>query len=280
MNRVIVIGNSYRSEVAYLKDLLSAGSQLNGLILSANYGGSYSLATNLNVLQADTYLITRFASDWVANEMLGRFDRQGGAAFFGNSSLAKTPAVFYLVDKDGQTTLINDVPYDSYPDLADGFPAIVTDPDDYGLINIPNTNYLLKAVASYPNLNWIAYNCLPEDKLLPLLAGVVMDYDYLAKLLDESQFRILASELLAKGLKWLIIFNRGKEARLFAPAGGGTYRKKESGPYFIGCYEAFVSMLTACLANGYDLDSAINHGLNLANDLSYQKNIVLHEELF
>ncbi|MBQ6655290.1 MAG: hypothetical protein IJM79_07200 [Erysipelotrichaceae bacterium] len=280
MNRVIVIGNSYRTEIIRLKDSLSANKALSAGISDNHYGGAYSIAYNLAVLDTDSYLITRLSYDATSVEMIVNLDKLNGMVYANNSVLPKTPSKVYLVDKYNKTIALDDFSFNVYPGVEDGFPVLSFEEDDYGLIRYVNTNYFLKAVASYPNLRWICYNSIPESKVLNLVEGIVFDYDYLIKTVNERDVPATCSELIKHGLKWILIVEDGQFVSHYDYAGFHQYRREEQGEYPVGCFEAFLAMLTACLSNGYDLISAVNHGLNLANDFSYQESVVLKKEFF
>ncbi|MBO4217995.1 MAG: hypothetical protein IKX74_00360 [Erysipelotrichaceae bacterium] len=280
MNRVIVIGNSYRTEVIRLKDSLSANRALSAGVNDCRSGGAYSIAYNLAVLDTDTYLLTRLSYDSTSAEMILNLDKLNGMVYANNSVLPKTPSRIYLIDKYNKAISLDDFTFSVYPGVEDGFPILSFEDDDYGLIKYVNTNYFLKAVATYPNVKWVCYNSLPENKVLNLVEGVVFDYDYLIRTVNERDIPNTCSELIKHGLKWILIVEEGQFISHYDYAGFHQYRKDEQGEHVVGCFEAFLSMLMACLANGYDLVSAINHGLNLANDLSYQESVVLKKEFF
>ena len=99
MNRVIVIGNSYRTEVIRLKDSLSANRALSAGVNDCRSGGAYSIAYNLAVLDTDTYLLTRLSYDSTSAEMILNLDKLNGMVYANNSVLPKTPSRIYLIDK-------------------------------------------------------------------------------------------------------------------------------------------------------------------------------------
>ncbi len=280
MNRVIVIGNSYRTEIIRLKDSLSDNKSLSAGIIDNRCGGAYSIAHNLAVMDVDTYLLTRLSYDSTSAEMILNLDKLNGMVYANNSVLTKTPSKIYLIDKYNKTISLDDFSFSVHPGVEDGFPVLSFEEDDYGLIKYINTNYFLKAVANYPNLKWICYNSLPESKVLNLVEGVVFEYGQLIRTISERDIPTTCNELIRQGLKWILIVEDGQFISHYDYAGFHQYRKEQCGEYVIGCFEAFLSMLMACLSNGYDLTSAINHGLNLANDLSYQESIILRKEFF
>ena len=280
MNRVIVIGNSYRTEVIHLKDSLSANKALSAGIDDNRFGGAYSIAHNLAVLDTDVYLLTRLSYDSTSAEMILNLDKLNGMVYANNSALAKTPSKVYLIDKFNKSIALDDFNFSVYPGVEDGFPILSFEEDDYGLIKYINTNYFLKAVANYPNVKWVCYNSIPETRVLNLVEGVVFEYDYLIRTISERDVSSLCTDLIKQGLKWILIVEDGQFVSHYDYAGFHQYKKEEQGPHVIGCFEAFLAMFMACLSNNYDLVSAINHGLNLANDLSYQESIVLKKEFF
>ena len=280
MNRVIVIGNSYRTEIIRLRDSLSANKALSAGINDNRYGGAYSVAHNLAVLDTDTYLITRLSYDSTSVEMIVNLDKLNGMVYANNSVLTKTPSKVYLIDKYNKMITLDDFSFNVYPGVEDGFPVLSFEEDDYGLIRYVNNNYFLKAVASYPNLKWVCYNSIPETKVLNLVEGIIFDYDYLIKTVNERDVPNTCSELIKHGLKWILIVDGGQRVDHYDYAGYHSYQREQQGEHTIGCFEAFLAMLTACLSNGYDLISAIDHGLNLANDFSYEDSIVLKKEFF
>ncbi len=280
MNRVLVIGPSYQTEIIYVRGLLENNQTFNGAIETHLTGGSYTLAYNLAVLGVDTYLMTRMGFDNEANQMIMQYDKLNGVLFSNSRKVVKTPKKVLLVDKQNNLTSIDNILYDTHPSIEDGLPTAVFQRGDYGLINIINSNYLYNVLAAYPEMTWISDNNVPADEVLDKMYGITLDSEYLKQLVSEDNFGGFAYSLLDKGVSWVMVTKRGQSVDLYARQGKQHYEKNSSGDYFIGCHEVFVSMLTACLANGYDLNEAINHGINLANEMTYQKDVSLKPEFF
>ena len=70
MNKVLVIGPTYKSEVIKIKDRLNSNSHFDCQYYNSLTGGSYSIACNLATFEVNTYFITRIALDEDGNRML------------------------------------------------------------------------------------------------------------------------------------------------------------------------------------------------------------------
>lgn len=280
MNRILVVGPTYTTEVIKINNALESSTFLPASIKHTFSGGSYAIASNLTVLDVDTHLITRMGNDEIANLMYIELDKRNGFIYSNNSVLFETPKKVYLIDKDGNQHVMDNVTYDAYPALTDNFPAAHFEDSDYGIANVINTQYLKELVNHYPNIHWVSENNIPAEEMLKYFDGVVIEKIYFDSLVRREEKYDYINYLLRKGLKWLIIIDEAKEANLFTMTSSNRFHRDNQGKELVGSAEIFTSMLVACLTNDYSLNESIDHAINLTNDMSYQKDIFISKELF
>lgn len=276
MNEVLVIGTTYLSEVISINDQLSAGNSFNSRIQDYITGGDYTVAYNLATLGVSTYFITRLGFDEAANSLMSKFDKANGMLYTNNRRLSDTPKKIYLVDSKNQYTCFDNIPYDAHPSITDGLPSEYFMNKDFAIVNIINSNFLAAILHYYPNIRYISNNNIPSDDLLPQIDGIILDVDYANQVISkETDYDLLANQLFDKGLSWLLITNKGAGVYVFTRKSHQYIESKTAGNKPLGTHEAFVSMLTACLANGYEFSEALTHAINISSDLSFEDDIEL-----
>ncbi len=276
MNEVLVIGTTYISEVISINEQLSVDNSFNSRITNYTTGGDYTVAYNLAVLGVSTYFMTRLGFDEAANSLMIKFDKANGMLYTNNRRLSDTPKKVYLVDGKNRYTTFDNIPYDAHPSITDGLPSEYFMNKDYAIVNIINSNFLAAILHYYPNIRYISNNNIPADDLLSQIDGIILDVDYANKVISkETDYDVLASQLFSKGLKWLLITNKGAGVYVFTKKTSDYISAKESGNKPLGTHEAFVSMLTACLANGYEFSEALSNAINLSSDISFEDAIEL-----
>lgn len=275
MNRVIIIGPTNVNTVIYAKEKYKEESCINSEIESRGFGGSFLIAYDAACLGCDTYFVSRLSYDDVADKMIYELEKVNCAYYSAHKTLAHTPTRIIIVNENKKLTFYDDLTYDVYPASEDTLPAIVTDTGDYGIVNLINSTYLNNILNTYPKVKWIANNFVPSNQFLPYIEGIILDYDQLKYINLDKDFELNAMNLIDRGIKWIIVAKHGIAATLYTIDGKQHYEKDSEGDYFIGCYEVFVSMLSACLSNSMNMDESIDHALNLANDFSNIKDVSL-----
>ncbi len=276
MNEVLVIGNTYQSEIISIKESLSANKSFNSHIYDFLTGGDYTVAYNLAVLGVNTYFITRLGFDQQANSLFQKFDDVNGMLYSNNRLLSYTPKKVYIVDDKNVTTSFGDIPFDCNPDITDGLPSEYFTNRDYAIVNIINSNYLAAILHYYPEIRYICNNNIPSDDLLDKIEGIILDVDYVNQIIyREVDYVDLAKELISKGVKYVIITNKGKGVHVYVEGQNNYIDKENAGDMTIGTHEAFVSMFVACLSNGMNFSESLTYGLNLSNDMSFEESIDL-----
>lgn len=279
MNKVLVIGPTYRSEIIVAKGKLNQNNTFTSDFYNDLCGGQYIIANNLAVMDVSTYFITRLAYDEWGNKLLNNLDKNNVVVNFTCGSLTETPQKTYLFSQEGIKTFDN-IPYNCYPSIEDSIPSEFFVNTDYAVINVINSNYLKHIIKNYPNVRYICDNNIPSDEFLELLDGIILDIDYIRNYVDEKDFSDFAKSLLHKGVNYLLITDGGKGIYIYSAKGNDYLSKDDVGSYTIGCHETFVSMFVASRANGLPFSQAINYGLNLANDFSFSKAIKLEKDFF
>ncbi len=279
MNKVLVIGPSYKSEIIITSEKLCQQRVFNSAFYDDLAGGQYSIAYNLAILEVNTFFITRFAYDKSGNEMLANLDKQNVTVSFTGIGLSSTPQKTYLFNQqDGK--IFDNITYNCYPSVEDNIPSEFFLNTDYALINIVNSNYLQNIMQHYPHVRYICDNNIPADNLLERIEAIILDIDYICNYVDEKNFADFAGQLLYKGINYLLITNKGKGVYIYTRSGNDYIQKENSGRYYIGCHEVFVSMFLASLSNDMPFSQAVNYALNLANDFSYNKAFKLEKDFF
>ena len=280
MNKVLVIGPSYSTDIVKIKESFDENKYFSSNISSFAIGGSGTIANNLVVLGTDTFFITRLAFDLIASSMYSIFDSTNGMLFSKPGLLTSTPHKIYVYDKQQQFMVFDDVGFEAYPAIEDGCPKDFFENIDYGIINVFNTNYLNYLVHNYPHIKWVCENSIPADSFLPYIEGIVLSNEYVSKSFTIEKLKTVARKLLSNGLRFVVVENNGKGVYVYTKEKEEYISMEKAGSMTLGCYEAFLSMFIACLSNEMSFDDAINHGLNLSNGMSYENEISLRKEFF
>lgn len=276
MNEVLVIGITHLTETIWINQQLSIGNSFNSRIMNHTTGGEYTIAYDLAKLGVSTYFITRLSFDEAANSLMAKLDQVNGMLYSNHRQLSFTPKKVYLIDHQNHYTSFDNIPYDAHPSLTDGLPSEYFKNKDYAIINIINSNFLAAILHYYPNIHYISNNNIPADDLLAKMDGIILEVDYANQVISkESDFDLLANQLIEKGLKWLIITNKGKGAYVFTKKNHQYLAAKQSDQHYLGTHEAFVSMFVACLANDYEFSEALSHAISISSDISFENNIEL-----
>lgn len=279
MNKVLVIGPTYKTQVITTEQKLQESDIFNCSYTNDIGGGQFLVAHNLAVMETDTYFITRLAYDEAGNRLLKDLDENNVVVNFTSNQLSSTAQKTYLFSKEG-LKIFDDIPYNSYPSLEDRVPAEFFMNVDYALVNIINSNYFHYILKNYPKMHYICDNNIPSDEILENVEGVILDEEHVKNYVDERDFASFADKLLYKGINYLLVTDKGKGVYIYTRNGNDYLAKDKSGPYYLGCHEVFVSMFLASLSNGLPFSQALNNGLNLTNDFSYTKAIKLEKEFF
>ena len=280
MNKVLVIGPTYTTGVVATRKKFTANEYFSSNISSFATGGSITIANNLSVLGTDTFFITRLAFDQVALNMYSMFDSSNGMLFSNSNALTTTPHKIYVYGKNNEFMVFDDIGYEAYPSIEDGCPREYFENVDYGIINVFNSNYLDYLINNYPHIKWVCENSIPSDSFLPFIEGIVLSSEYAAKSFTFDKLKTIARRMLSKGLRFVIVENNGKGVYVYTNDKEEYISKENAGNMVLGCYEAFLSMFIACLSNDMSFEDAIDHGLNLANGMSYENEISLKNEFF
>ncbi|MGI6607686.1 MAG: hypothetical protein ACOX1F_01720 [Erysipelotrichaceae bacterium] len=279
MSKVLVIGLTHKTEVISIAENLISGEDFLCRYNSYLTGGQYTVAYNLAFLGVNTFFITRFGFDIDANAMMVKLDNLQGMIHSQQLNFKETPIKTYLFDRNKVTTLSN-IPYNSYPDIEDGLPQEFFIKTDLVIVNILNYHYLNTIVSLYPDLRYICDNYIPSDLLLDKMEGLILEADYLRKTIKEKDFNDFASQLIDKGLKWILITDKGKKVSIFTKDGFDCIEKEQCGIKYLGTHEVFVSMFAASLVDGKTFSESVISALNISNDLSYVDDLELSKNLY
>lgn len=276
MNQVLVIGTTYSSEVITTSEKLSADNSFNSTIANYKTGGDYTVAYNLTVLGVDTYFITRLGFDEMANSLMLKFDMANGMLYSNNRFLSNTPRKVYLIDGNNTYTTFDNIPYDAHPSITDGLPSEYFINKDYAIVNILNSNFLAAILHYYPDIHYISNNNIPADDLLSQIDGIILDVDYANKVISkETDYDLLANQLFEKGVKWLLITNKGAGVYVFTKDNSAYLSSSKCGNKPLGSHEAFVSMLVASLANNCEFSEALANAIRVSSEMTFEDNIEL-----
>ena len=279
MNRVLVIGPSFASEIISIRQPLQADTSYSARISRFNCGGSFLLAYDCAMLETDTCLFTRMAFDDIANQMMIDFEKTGGFLYSDNRLLKTTPLRTLLKDENGSLTVFDSLSYDAHPALEDGMPAFGLEAGDYVVANIINSAFLRRVLERCRPAGFIAEGFIPEEGLLKHFEGVLLEADWFEQLGRGERIREICQDLISRGLRWVSVDRRGQEIWLFSADGLQVLRKDDAGSYYEGAHEVYSAMLVSCLANGYSLKDAAAHGLNIANAITYETDMSLTEDM-
>lgn len=279
MNKVLVIGPTYKTEVIITKEKLGSSDVFDCEYVSDIAGGQYLIAHNLAIMEIDAFFITRLAYDESGNKLLGELDKNNVMVNFSSSRLEKTPQKTYLFNGDN-LKIFDDISYNCYPSLEDKVPGEFFMNVDYVLTNIINSNYFHYILKNYPKTRYICDNNIPSDEILENVEGIILDQEHVKNYVQESDLSTIADKLLYKGVNYLLVTDKGKGVYIYTRSGNDYLKKDKWGPYYLGCHEVFVSMFLASLSNGETFSRSLKNSLNLANDFSYTKAIKLEKELF
>ena len=280
MNKVLVIGPTYKSEVIKIKDRLNSNSHFDCQYYNSLTGGSYSIACNLATFEVNTYFITRIALDEDGNRMLNYLETKNVISSINNRMSLKTANRTYLFSNE-DVKIFDDISYNCYPSLEDNIPSEFLMNTDYILLNIQNNNFVNMLINRYRvRSKLVCCNCIVSNELLPYIEGIILDQQYLSTVVDSRNIDLFTSELLSKGIKFLLVIDKGKGVYIYTKNGNDYIGQQFSGNYYIGCYECFVAMFIASLANNESFTTAINRAIQITNELSYSKEFVLSDEMF
>lgn len=279
MNKVLVIGSTHKSEVISINESLVSGEDFLCQYNTYLTGGQYTVAYNLAFLGVETFFITRFGYDIDASAMMLKLDNLNVVIHSRNLDFKQTPIKTYIFDKDNTTTL-NNIPYNSYPDIHDGLPQEFFIKTDAVIVNALNYHYLNTIINLHPDLVYICDNYIPSDLLLDKIEGLILEADYLRKTIKEKDFNDFAHSIVDKGVNWILITDKGKKVNVFTKDGFDCIEKEQCGVKYLGTHEVFVSMFVANLVNGKLFSEAIVSALNISNEFSYVDDLQLSEELY
>ncbi len=279
MSKVLVIGVTHKTEVISIDKTLVSGEDF---LCHHDYhltGGQYTVAYNLAFLGIETFFITRFGFDIDANAMMVKMDNVQAMIHSQHLDFKKTPIRTYLFDRNNVTTL-NNIPYNSYPEIEDGLPQEFFIGTEIVIVNVLNYHYLNTVISLYPDLRYICDNYIPGDLLIDKMEGLILEADFLRKTIRDRDFGDFAEQLISKGLNWILITDKGKQVSIYTKNGFDSIAKEHCGVKYLGTHEVFVSMFVACLIDGRTFSESIISALNIANDLSYVDDLELSENLY
>ncbi|MGN1398532.1 MAG: hypothetical protein ACI4WG_00820 [Erysipelotrichaceae bacterium] len=280
MNKVLVIGPTYKSEVIQTKERLQNNNHFDCNYRNSLSGGSFSIACNLATFEVNTFFITRLALDEDGNRMLNTLDKKNIVTAFDSRSLSKTPNKTYLF-ADEDLKIFDDIPYNCYPSLEDNIPSEFLLNTDYILLNVQNNNFVSMLINRYQvSSKLICCNCIVSDDLLQYIEGIILDQEYLDSIVDNRNIDRFTAGLLANGLKYLLVVDKGKGVYIYSRNGNDYLGRDNCGQYYIGCYESFVAMFVASLSNNESFSTALNRAIQIENDFSYAKEFILNDEMF
>jgi len=280
MSKVLVVGPTSTTTVINNRNTIDAGKSYRSSISKFLTGSMYTIAYDLAVLDTDTTFYSRLAYDSDGNALNFELEKTGCTIFSNNRLLPDTPQNIFIYDKRNIVTSFNNIGYEAYPSISDGYAPIDFRDGDYAIVDIKDSMYFQRLIEHYPTLRFIGYNTAISDALIKYVEGVIYDYQTITSIATKSNFPSYARSLLDKGVKWMVITNNGQEAYYYQGLQQAMLMADDFGNYPLGTNEAFASMLTACLADGMNLKEAVEHGLKLASDFSKIPSIRLEKSLF
>ncbi|MBR0137907.1 MAG: hypothetical protein IJM15_05805, partial [Erysipelotrichaceae bacterium] len=243
MNHVAVIGPSYQQDVTYLKSKLSSENDNVGAFSYTVGGGCYLIALALANLKCEVDIITRFGNDDGATQMWNNLENRSVTVI--SHDIPFSTGRKLTVVEDFARYDIDNLPYEIHPGIEDNLPAFILNRADYGLLNVINSELAAMAITRFPNVNWVAYDFIPDDSLLSGITGIILTPAAASNLSFSDRPDSAIKQLLDNGVQWVIVLDDGKGAMLYNNI-HSVYHKCDyvsKNNYYIGCDELFIADL-------------------------------------
>jgi len=256
MNEVLVIGPTVETINCHLHSKLEPNTINNATITSTDTGGCFYLAVNLARFGVHTNYISRFANDNDAQKLWNILD-SNNIFVFSSGELEGTPKEINIIDDKNYLTRLQQATLDIYPNDPTIIPNVIITKCDYAYIDVIDLNFTSFLLYRFPHVKWIARQ-IPSDALLPSIEGIALSYRDATDIAEENDFAELASRLLVKGVKWVIITKEDKGIYFFSSNISNYYAfDLELHQSFGGLYEFYLSLLLTCLAREVPIEQAV-----------------------
>jgi len=263
MDQIAVIGPSWMTNVAYAHAPLRLDTTINIDYVRNYTGGVHTVAHDAAALGGHVSLVTRLSGDDVGRRMQQELDALGVITYLRDGG-PRTPTEFVVTDGQHFQRL-TDLRYDSYLNAAGDIPMIALEGSDCCIAQMLNSPLLAKAVSYCPQALWVALRAIPDDDVLPLIDTVALSYHDVTRSVAPDDFGRLATELLGKGLRHLLISDRGMGAWLYDIYGGRYLQVPGQADriYYLGSLEVMVSAMAVGASRHMPYLDALQVGLSL-----------------